>query len=352
MGILPIKGQSSYFPPKMKSSSKVRFGIIGCSRIAKKAMLPAINDAELAEIGMIGSRSKERALDYCKKFGCSSYGNYKDVLSNDEIDAVYISLPVGMHEEWTIKAAESGKHVLCEKSSTTSLDSAKRMVEACRKNGVRLLEGFMFRYHPQHKRVISLVKQGALGDLLSFYGCFGFPFPDDNDPKLNKGLGGGSLNDSAAYAIYASRMIFEEEPLSVACRLKMDSKLGIDVKSDIFLAYANGKAAFISSAFGAYFQSTYSIWGSKSHLRVKRAYAVPKDMNTSIFLDADDKISEIIVEPEDHFRLMVDDFCREILNKGKNKKNFESDLLNQARVLEAARLSNREGRIVKISELP
>ena len=335
----------------MKSSSKIRFGIIGCSRIAKKAMLPAINNAEIAEIGMIGSRSKEKALEYCKEFGCGSYGTYEDVLSNDNIDAVYISLPVGLHEEWTIKSAKSGKHVLCEKSSTTSLASAERMVEACRKNDVRLLEGFMFRYHPQHKRVISLVKEGMLGNLLSFYGCFGFPFPNDNDPKLNKELGGGSLNDSAAYAIYASRMIFEEEPINVVCKLKMDFRLGVDVKSDIFLIYADGKTAFISSAFGAYFQSTYSLWGSKSCLRVKRAYAVPNDMKTSIFLDVGDKISEIIVEPEDHFRLMEDDFCREIFNQCINKKNFESDLLNQARVLEAARMSNREGRIIKISEL-
>ena len=260
-------------------------------------------------------------------------------------------MPVGLHEEWTIKSAEAGKHVWCEKSSATSLASAKRMVAACRKNNVRLAEGFVFRYHPQHKKVISLIKEGLLGDLLMFHGCFGFPFPDENNIRLKKELGGGALNDAAPYPIYASRMLFEEEPLSVVCRLKMDPQLGVDVKADVLLTYSEGKVAFISSSFGAYFQSTYSLWGSKSYLSMKRAYAIPKDMSTSIFLNADDKISEIIVEPEDQFRLMLDDFCRENLNRGENKKNFESDLLAQARVLEAARLSNREERIVKISEL-
>lgn len=332
-------------------SSKISFGIIGCSRVAKKSFLPAIKDSEKAEIGMIGSRSKEKAIEYCKSFGCSSYGNYEDVVRNENIDVVYVSLPVGMHEEWAIKAAEAGKHVLCEKSSTISLESAKRMVAACKKNNVRLLEGFMFRYHPQHQKVMSMIKEEALGKLLMFQGHFGFPFPENNDPKLNKGLGGGSLNDSAAYPIYASRMLFGEEPISVACKLKMDQELGVDTKADILLNYSDGKVAFISSAFGAYFQSTYSLWGSKSYLKVKRAYAVPKDMRTSIFLDKDDKISEIVIEPADHFKLMIDDFCNKILKGKSNKKKFEDDLLAQARVMEAARTSNKQGRIVKISEL-
>ena len=335
----------------MKSSvKKVRFGIIGCSRIAKKAMLPAINDAGMAEIGSIGSRSLEKALEFSKIFGCRSYGTYSDVLNNN-IDAVYISLPDGLHEEWTIKSAEAGKHVLCEKSSTTSLASAKRMVAVCKKNNVRLLEGFSFRYHPQHKKVISLIKEGLLGNLLMFHGCFGYPFPDNDNIGLNKELGGGVLNDAACYPIYASRMLFKEEPLGVVCRLKMDTQLDLDLKADILLTYSDGKVAFISSAFGAYFQSTYSLWGSKSYISMKRAYAIPKDRKTSIFLNVGDKINEIVIEPESPFRLIVEDFCREILNRGKSEKNFESDLLAQARALEAARLSNREGRIVKISEL-
>jgi len=335
----------------MKSSSKIRFGVIGCSRVAKKAMFSAIKDAEMAELGMIGSRSKKRALECCKKFGCDSYGNYDDVVRNDEIDAVYISLPVGLHEEWTIKAAKAGKHVLCEKSSTTSFESAKKMITACKKNNVRLKEGFMFRYHPQHRKVVSFIKEGLLGNLLMFHGCFGFPFPEDNDQKLKRDLGGGTLNDSAAYPIYASRMLFNEEPISIVCKLKMDTKLGIDTKADILLNYPNGKVAFISSAFGAYFQSTYGLWGSKAYLSMERAYAVSKDMKTSIFINRDDKISKIIIEPEDHFKLMVDDFCREILKEKKSKKDFEKDLLSQARVMEVARISNRERRIVNISEL-
>ena len=181
-----IKGQNNI----------IRFGIIGCSRIAKKAMIPAIIDSEFAELEMIGSRSKEKASEFCTEFGCNSYGTYEDVLKNKNIDAVYISLPVGSHEQWAIKSAESGKHVLCEKSSAMSLESAKKMIATYKKNNVRLLECFMFRYHPQHKKVIEIIRNNILGDLLTFKGDFGFPFPDKENIRLKKELGGGVLNDA------------------------------------------------------------------------------------------------------------------------------------------------------------
>ena len=332
------------------NSSKIRFGVIGCSSIANKSFIPAILESKSAVLSMLGSRSKEKALEFSKKFGCDSFGNYEEVIENKDIDAVYISLPVGLHEEWAIRAAKAGKHILCEKSSADSLDSAKRMVKKCRENKVRILEGFMFRYHPQHVKVLSMIDEGLLGDLLMFHGHFGFPIPSDNNHRMKKELGGGSLNDGAAYPIYASRMLFGAEPLSVCCRLKIKSGRGVDTKADIFLSYNGGKSAFASSAFGAYFQSTYSLWGTKSFLKLKRAYAVPKDMSTGIFWDSNDSVSEIIIEPQDHFRLMVDDFCREISGR-KHTRNFEDDLLAQARVMEAARLSHKEERIVNMSEI-
>ncbi|MBI2653363.1 Gfo/Idh/MocA family oxidoreductase [Candidatus Woesearchaeota archaeon] len=329
--------------------SKVRFGILGCSNVAKKSMLPAMKDSESAEISMIGSRTKQKATEYCKIFGCNAYGTYEDVINNKGIDAVYISLPAGLHEEWTVKAAKAGKHVLCEKPATTSLASAKRMSDTCRKNKVRLLEGFMFKHHPQHKKAKELIKNGVLGELLNFYGCFAYRMPDSGNIRLKKELGGGVMNDSMPYPVYAGRMFFGE-PVSVVCSLKIDKKLGVDLKADIIMGYQDGKTAFASSAFGSYYQSTYSILGSKAFLRMKRAYAITRDMETSIFLDEDDKSNEIIIEPADHFRLMVDDFCAEIMSN-KKSKNYEEDLLAQAKVLEAARISHKEKRIVKISEL-
>jgi predicted dehydrogenase len=146
---------------------KLKFGIIGCSSISERSMIPAIQKSDSAELVMIGSRSETKAQEFAKKFGCDKFGTYENVLDDDTIDAVYISTPIGTHEEWSTKAAEVGKHILCEKSSTTSFESAKKMVDCCIDNKVRIMEGFMFRFHPQHKKVKDLINN-YLVEILDF----------------------------------------------------------------------------------------------------------------------------------------------------------------------------------------
>ncbi|TSA45675.1 gfo/Idh/MocA family oxidoreductase [bacterium] len=328
----------------------IRFGIIGCSRIAKKSVLPAMKNSRSAKIEIIGSRSEEKARAYSLQFECDSYGNYEEVLKNKNVDAVYVSLPIALHEEWSIKAAEAGKHVLCEKPAAITLASAKRMVGACKKNGVRIMEGLMFRYHPQHAKVRELLEEGVLGELIKFDGRFSVPMPNNDSNILNNTLGGGYYNDASPYPISASRMIFEEEPLNIFCHMEMDPKRNVDTKSDMILGFPGDKTAFISTAIGSYYQSTYSVLGSKAYLETERAYAVPKDRAVKISIDSDDKIKEIIIEPADHFALMIEDFCNKML-EGKNGQNdYEEDLVNQAKILEAGRISHKEKRIVLLSE--
>src|SRR3989344_1836303 len=316
-------------------SKKIRFGILGCSRVAVKNMIPALQDSQFAELAMVGSRT-----------GAS----YESVITDKNIDAIYISLPNSLHEEWTVKAANAGKHVLCEKPAAISFSAAKNMVEAAKRNKVRILEGFMFRYHPQHAKVKELITSGAAGNCLHFEGVFGYPAPAPENIRMKPELGGGSFYDAMPYPVYASRMIFAEEPESVSCKLQIDPKSGVDAKADIYMTYPGGKTAVLSSIFGSYFQSKYSVLGSKALIRVERAYAVPRDMGTKIYLDVNDKTQDFEIRPADHFRLMLDDFCGEVLS-GIKKKKFEEDLLAQARVLEAARLSDKEMRVVRIAEI-
>lgn len=350
MEILGLNFLSSSLFSVMKPPKKICFGVLGCSRIAKRSVIPALIDSSLANLQMIGSRSVERARECAEQYGCG-YGSYEEVLGNRDVNAVYISLPNSLHEEWAIRAAEAGKHIWCEKPAALTYKSAKGMIETAQKNNVRLMEGFMFLSHPQHAKVVELVRQGALGELLNFEGCFAVPMPEREANILNKKLGGGSYNDAAVYPIRASRMIFGEEPVSVACSLVMDKKTGVDVKADMFLMYPGGRSAFISSVFGSYFQSTYSMLGTKGRVQMGRAYAAPPDRTVKIFLEREDRVEEISIEPANHFKLMMEDFCREILLGSKSKKNYEQDLLAQARVLDAGRLSHKERRVVYLSEI-
>ena len=331
----------------MNKLNPLKFGIIGCSRIARKSVIPAILKSEFAELEIIGSRTIEKSKEFSTEFNCKKNGTYDDVISDDSINAVYISTPIGTHAELAMKAASAGKHVYCEKSATDSFTSAKEMVECSKNNNVRIMEGFMFRFHPQHKKVKELINNNKIGDLDSFYGSFGFPSFPEGDIRYNKELGGGFLNDSGCYPICASRMIFDQEPLSVFSHNSIDSKTGVDVKGTSILTYKNNKTASITYANGNYYQAKYEVWGSEGVISLDRAYSVPSDFITKINLQYnienswEGRKNEIIkVEPTDHFLEMIDIFCMEINTNGKLSLNFEKELLNQAKVMEAHRLSN------------
>ena len=319
-----------------------KVGILGYSRVAKKTMIHALESSKLVDLLMIGSRNKTG----------NGFGTYEEVLNNKDIDIVYISLPIGLHEEWAIKAANAGKHVLVEKSATTSYESAKKMVDACNKNNVRLMEAFMYRFHPQHKRILEFIDNGYIGDVKSFHGLYGSPFFKPTDTRMNKKLGGGALNDMGCYPINASRMIFNEEPESVSCNLTIDTEIDdTDVKSDVMLNYSNGKNAFCSASFSAYYQTTYKLWTTNTSIEVPRAYAVPEDMETKIYRSIDDNTNERInFAAINQTTNMVDHFYK-VINGIKPDENFEKELLAQARVMEAARLSNTERRTVMLEEI-
>jgi len=336
----------------------LRFGIIGCSRIAKRSVIPAIIKSEFAELEIIGSRSVDKAKEFSKQFNCKKFGSYQDVISDKNVDVVYISTPIGTHEKWAIEASLQGKHIYCEKSSTTSFQSAKKMIEYSKQNNVRIMEGLMFRFHPQHNKVRELINNNKIGNVISFEGRFGFPSFPEGDIRYNKELGGGFLNDSGCYPICASRMIFDEEPCSVSCNLSIDPKTGVDVRGTSNILFENEKTASITYGNGNYYQAKYNVWGSEGIISLERAYSVPSDFKTNVNIkfssnhDWNSKKEENYkINPVDHFLEMINTFCLEITGKKKSILNFEQELENQAKVMEAHRISNKENRFVSLTEI-
>ena len=336
----------------------LKFGIIGCSRIAKRSVIPAILNSEFSDIEMIGSRTEEKAKEFSREFNCEKFGTYDEIIMDENVDAVYISTPIGTHEEWAIKAAESGKHVYCEKSSTVSYQSAKKMTDVCKKNNVRILEGFMFRYHPQHKKVNELIKNNRIGKPITFNGKFGFPKFPDGDIRYDKELGGGFLNDSGCYPICASRMIFGDEPIGVSCSLTIDEKTGVDVRGTSYMIFRDEKTASLTYGNGSYYQSEYEIWGTEGTISLDRAYSVPPEFQTNVRLTFDVKPSwdgkkqeKFEIQKSNHFLEMINVFCHEIKLKEDSRMDFEIELENQAKVMEAHRISSQEKRFVNIDEI-
>lgn len=324
---------------------------MGCSRIAESSTIPAIMASPYAELIQMGSRDPKKAEQFANKFNCKDHGTYEDMLTNNNIDAIYISTPVGLHEEWAIKAAKAGKHILCEKSSTTSYSSAKNMVDVARRNNVRLMEGFMFRFHPSHKKVLGLIHNDVLGNIFSFYSRYGFQAVPKSDIRYKKELGGGILNDAACYPICASRIIFGREPIEVMCNLQIDKETRIDERAFVTINYGQDQMAQMVVGYGLFYQSLYSVWGTSGMLKLSRSYNIPPDMSASLIINSNTENKELMIEPADHFTLMINGFCKEVLNLEPSTFNFENDLLNQAKVMEAARLSHIKNRPVKLVEI-
>ena len=331
--------------------NKIRIGIIGCSTIAKTSTIPAILKSSNCELGFIGSRSNDKAKKVAYEFGCEKYGSYEDILHDDKIDAVYISTPVGTHEEWVIKSAQTGKHILCEKSSTISFDSAKKMVRICKENNVRLMEGFMFRFHPSHERVKKCMSNKIIGKIFLFSSKYGFPSISKNNIRYDKSLGGGILNDAGCYPINASRMLFESEPKGVFCNLTIDEETQVDTKATFFMDFDGDIQSQSSVGYDLAYQSNYRLWGSDGSLNLTRSYNIPSDMSAKLNIKNNNREEEILIEPVNHFKLMIEAFCNELIKSNSINYNFEEDLLNQARIMEACRISNNEKRYVETKEI-
>ena len=320
---------------------------MGCANTALKNFLPSI-ELSNTNLEFIASRSLTKAEKWAEKFQSKKFGSYEEIIESD-VDIIYMPLPIGLHEEWVIKAAESGKHILCEKSAVTSFESAKKIIDVCKKNHVRILEAFSYRFHPQHQYVKQLIKN-EIGILQNFIGRFSFSKPPKENIRWNKKLGGGVLNDAACYPISACRMLLDQEPHSVFSNLMLDDKFEVDTKADILFKFFNGKSAFILADFDSYYQSRYEIVGNEGKVSTNRAYAVPSNYTVSTFFEKDDKLSEKKFSNVNQFGLMFEEFCNVISNKKENSFNFETDLLEQAKVMEAVRISSNEKREVFLSE--
>ena len=337
-------------------TEKVRIGILGCANIAEKYSINAFKVIDNAELVCIASRDPKKAEECAKRHNIAAEKSYDAVLQRDDIDAVYIPLPVGLHEEWSVKAAQSGKHVICEKPLTTNLQSAKKIMNACKSSGVVLYENFMCGFHPQHAKVLSLIKEGKIGDTFIFQGLDGFPPPNKNNFRYNEELGGGSLLDAGVYTVFMARKIFESEPVAVTANLQADNETNVDTEGSAYLEFPNKKFAFCAFGFNKVYQNNYTVWGSKGLVKVMRAYAISPTTEPMIELLQNDGTKDVVTQVKadsaNHFELTFKDFCNTILRKDKQKTfTMYENILAQAKVMEAVRISAKENRKVNLKEL-
>ncbi len=252
--------------------TKLRWGVISTSNIGRAAVNPAIQASNNGELLAVASRDEERARDFAGQWGIPAhYGSYQALLDDASLDAVYIPLPNSMHREWTIRAAENGKHVLCEKPLALNAAECGEMQAAADANGVKLMEAFMYRFHPRTERVVEMVRAGAVGDLKMITSAFTFRLTNPDNIRLDPALGGGSLMDVGCYCVNVSRTIAGAEPVEVQA-VAHEFSSGVDEQMAGTLRFASGLLAQFDCSLTMERRESYVVAGTDGYLTVPGAF--------------------------------------------------------------------------------
>jgi predicted dehydrogenase len=316
---------------------RVRWGVLSTADIGMTKVTPAIQRAHNCEVVAISSRSHDAAVAAAEQLGIpNAFGSYEEMLASDEIDAVYIPLPNDMHADWTFKAAEAGKHILCEKPIAMSAAQAKEMALACESAGVKLEEAFMYRHHPTWVEARRLVAQKEIGELQAIQGWFGYYNNDPANIRNKLENGGGALMDVGCYCINMSRMLFDAEPLVVDSVVKRDSEMGVDVVTSAVLEFpSGGQATFTCSTRTEPYQRVH-IFGTTGRIEIEIPFNIPPDLPTHILVIAggDPPVAPatetLTFEPVDQYTLQAEGFAEAILTDGDVPVPMSDAIANMA----------------------
>lgn len=330
-------------------TDNVRWGILSTAAIAQGAFIPAVRQTDRGQIVAVASRDQERARAFAREHQIQqAFESYEAMLASGDIDAVYNPLPNSMHAEWTLKAAERGKHVFCEKPLAASAAEARKMVTACRQAGVLLFEAFVFLYHPKSLKLRQLLDDGAVGALTQLQMSFTFHLkrPTDNI-RMNKELAGGSLMDVGCYVITYARFVFGEEPLTVQAEVRMDPDYGVDTLASMVLRFSGDRFASLQAGFEAPGGQHATIHGSSGYVAVPRPCHPKEQDEFTVYADGQTDVVQVDagVRP---FTPAVQHFQDCVLDGGRPMATAEG-AAGTLRVIEAVRESSSTGRRIELS---
>jgi predicted dehydrogenase len=318
---------------------RLRFGVLSTAKIAREKVIPPLQRAERCEVAAIASRDPALAREVADRLGIAeAYGSYEELLADPDIDAIYNPLPNHLHVPWTVRAAEAGKHVLCEKPIGLNAAEVEQLIAVQGRTGVRLQEAFMVRTHPQWLRARELVQGGRIGELQAIQGLFSYHLTDPANIRNVAGWGGGGLLDIGCYPITTSRFVTGREPRRVTAMIERDPVMGIDRLGSVLLDYGGVQCSF-AYATQLVPRQTMQFLGSKARLEVEIPFNAPNDRPCRLLLfdgaGLGLAVTELIELPVcDQYGIMGDAFAASILDGTPQPVPLEDSLANM-RVIDA-----------------
>jgi len=266
-------------------SKKLRWGVLSTANIGLKKVLPAMQLGEFTTVTALASRDLRKARQAADALGIAkAYGSYEELLADPDVDAIYNPLPNQMHVPWTIRAAEAGKHVLCEKPLSLTVAEAETLLAVRALTGVKIGEAFMIRSYPQWLRLRELLDEGRIGELRSVAGFFSYFNVDPANIRNRVEYGGGALMDIGCYLIHASRYAFGQEPTRVVGLIDRDPETRIDRLTSGMLDFEGGQSIFTCSTQMVPYQRVH-FFGTRGRIELEIPFNAPKEWPTRIFID-------------------------------------------------------------------
>ncbi|MCP4152682.1 MAG: Gfo/Idh/MocA family oxidoreductase [bacterium] len=314
---------------------KLKIGILGCASIAYRMVIPALNSMEQYQVVAIASRTAEKAKQFAEKFNCEAITGYDNLLQREDIDAVYIPLPTGMHHEWTIKALKKGKHCLVEKPLTHDNKCTEEIVETARELKLSLYENFMFEYHSQLDYIKEKATSAEIGEIRCMKSAFGFPPLADTNIRYDKTMGGGALLDAGVYCLKGTQTILGKELTVQSAYLKIDPQREVDIYGGAMITNPQGAFSQVAFGFDNYYQCNVEIWGSKGKLTAHRIFSAGPGVRPKVTIEKQDEVHEYTLPGDNHFVNLLTDFYESIVKKEPHRQ-YER-ILRQAKLLQDVR---------------
>jgi predicted dehydrogenase len=327
--------------------TKLRFGILSTANIGLKKVIPAMQQGELTTVTAIASRDLAKARKAAAALGIPmAYGSYEELLADPNIDAIYNPLPNQLHVPLTAKAAEAGKHVLCEKPLSMTVAEARTLLDVRARKGVKICEAFMIRSAHQWRRLRELLDEGRMGDLRSVSAFFSYFNTDPANIRNRVETGGGGVYDIGCYCIQSARIGFRAEPRRVIATLDRDPKLGTDRLASAILEFPTGHAIFTCSTQLIPYQRVH-FFGTRGRIEIEIPYNAPPDRPNRLFVDStgDLSFSGVAIETfpaSDQYTLQGDAFAKAVLENTEVPVPLEDSIGNMA-VIDAIFRSAKSG---------
>lgn len=330
----------------------LKWGILGAARVNER-LLPAIVEAPNAELVGIASRRPGAAAHTLAQFApqernVQTYDQLEALLDNPEIQAVYVPLANHEHAEWTLRAIECGKHVLCEKPMALKVADIEAIQAAAQQHKVAVMEGFMYRFHPQHARVRELLQSGLIGEIRSVRTSFSFMMRPARMYRLQEPIanGGGAMWDIGCYAIHSARMFIDQNPLAVTAMSKYVES-GADITTSGIIDFGGGKFAHFDFSFERARRCEYEITGTKGGIKCHIVWQLPGDVPVLSWWTEAGQQCEERLPAENHFRLEIEQFSASVLSGAPPLLSLDDAKAN-CRIIVAALESAAQGRTVKL----